>query len=808
MKKFIAVLAIALAAIPALAQHPNNLVMPSVDPIGDSLAIARVRARMDSIRQYRPTVALVLAGGGARGMAHLGVLRYMEDQGIPVDLIGGTSMGGLVSGLYALGYDAHYLDSLVRSFDWTVMMSDKVSDSYQSYKRRKNAERFAISVPFRYGKEETLARRSRQADVKKNISEVETTSSEIFDETMTKIGLGIPDGFLFGYNVRNTLSSVSVGYQDSLSFDSLPVPFFCVASDMYSLGAKNWTSGSFVDALRSTMAIPFYFRPVRTEGMVLLDGGIRNNFPVDIARAMGADIIIGSEMPVDRNFEDLESLFGITMQAIGMMSAEALTINEKDVDLLLEHPLEGYSMLAFDTESVDEIIRQGYENTVAHADEFKQIAAKTSVPGVPEKAPVRKAVDLGSHKVQVAEVKIEGISPSEQKRFLGSAMIPKKGLYGKQEIESVLSFMYGSKAFDSVTYRLSGEEEPYTLIFDCQKGQKNEFGVGAHIDTDEIVYVDAYIGIGTRTLSGPRFTGELKIGRHSILNLEASYKPMPKLPIVGLKLRNSQYNFHYRYDDMDAMYNALHSGLDLFVEDGSLVYGRARFGLSAEMEPYENYIDEEMQWKGTDFKSHWFSAFTDLRLDTFNDGYFPTSGVRLGLNARYMFNGYSIYMDNKEGEMFDGKVNPYFTGLLSASAAYTDGRFTFLPSLYFGWTSAETGLKDFTHVLSAGGILAGRYVEGQIPFFGIASGMTVYDGFLTSAQFDVRYRLGHKSNIALKSAILQNADTFKGLMKHDPTAYAFGLEYGLKTIAGPLIVNGYWSRPGGFGLNLSIGYDF
>ncbi|MBQ3984057.1 MAG: patatin-like phospholipase family protein, partial [Bacteroidales bacterium] len=109
---------------------------------------------MDSIRQHRPTVAVVLGGGGARGMAHLGVLRYIEEMGIPVDMVGGTSMGGLVSGLYSLGYGAGYIDSLVRAIDWTVMMSDKIPDSYQTYKVRKNKERFAVTIPFHYDNED------------------------------------------------------------------------------------------------------------------------------------------------------------------------------------------------------------------------------------------------------------------------------------------------------------------------------------------------------------------------------------------------------------------------------------------------------------------------------------------------------------------------------------------------------------------------------------------------------------------------------------------------------------------------------
>ena len=146
-------------------------------------------------------------------------------------------------------------------------------------------------------------------------------------EALNKIGLGLPDGFLFGYNVRNILSSVSVGYQDSLSFSEMPIPYYCVATDMLSMKEKNWTVGRVVDAMRSTMAIPLYFRPVRLGNLVLSDGGTRNNFPVDVARAMGADIVIGSEMPVHRTLSDLNTLANLAQQNITMMSSDAAGIN-------------------------------------------------------------------------------------------------------------------------------------------------------------------------------------------------------------------------------------------------------------------------------------------------------------------------------------------------------------------------------------------------------------------------------------------------------------------------------------------------
>ena len=139
----------------------NAQILASADPAADSAAFARVRARLDSIRQYRPTVGLVLAGGGARGLAHLGVIKYIEELGIPVDVITGTSMGGLVGGLYALGYKHDQLDSLVRAIEWPVMMSDKIPNDYISYKLRKYRDRFIIRIPFHYDNEDIKERLER-----------------------------------------------------------------------------------------------------------------------------------------------------------------------------------------------------------------------------------------------------------------------------------------------------------------------------------------------------------------------------------------------------------------------------------------------------------------------------------------------------------------------------------------------------------------------------------------------------------------------------------------------------------------------
>lgn len=810
------------ACLPTVLAAQHRIIAPSVNPMEDSLAVARVRAKMDSIRQYRPTVAVVLGGGGARGMAHLGVLRYLEEMGIPVDLVGGTSMGGLVSGLYSLGFGAEYLDSLVRAIDWTVMMSDKIPDSFQTYKVRRNKERFALTVPFHYDDEDMRNRIMRQTRFNKNYEQSDTRSGDMSQEMMAKIGMGLPDGFLFGYNVRNTLSSVTVGYQDSVAFDQLPVPFFCVATDMLSMNEKNWTAGSLVDAMRSTMAIPGYFRPVRIEGMVLVDGGTRNNFPVDIAKAMGADIVIGSEMPTPRTLADLGGLANLIMQNITLMSVDICEANRKNTDILLQHELKGYTMLSFDSKSVDDIIAQGYAKAAENKEAFEKIAkrvgAAAGAPGAPAQER-RQAIDLAKRKVRVGEIRYEGVTEKESQYIISPALLPRDGMYGREEIEGILSALYGTKAFESVTYRVSGAEEPYTLIFDCQKGQTSEAGVGLHVDLDEAIYLGAHLGIGTRRLSGLRFVSELKIGQVSQLDLDLSYKPLAQLPVVGVTWKNSYRNFSYRIDDdaqartfSKARYNGVNSRVEVYAEDAHMVYGNVRFGAAYEMEPYENYLDDQLHWEGWDLKSRWFSTFASLRYDTFNESYFPTRGYRLKLDTRYVFDGYSIYLEDKgmeAGEHYEGEVPPYSVGTAHASVALPLGRVVVLqPSVYFGWQTEQPGHMNFIHTLAAGGTLASRYIDNQIPFFGFSQGFFVCDSFAATAQMDVRFRLNHKNFLTVRGGVFQDKGELADLVKTPLSAYAFGAEFGQKTIVGPMKFGAQWCNKTGFSVALSVGFDF
>ena len=796
MKKISTLIFLFLCCAALNAQNPLvQMVLPSCTPGQDSVDVQRFRSRMDSIRKHRPVVALVLSGGGAKGMAHIGVLKYMEERGIPVDIVGGASMGGLIGGLYAMGYDAAQLDSLAKALDWTSMMSDRVPASYQSYQARREKERFILNIPFHYEKEDVAKKLEREIQMDRRYDNIQTGTGDMLQEAASKIGMGLPDGFLFGYNIRNTLSSVTVGYQDSLSFADLPIPFFCTSAEMVSMKEKNWMSGSILDALRATMSIPIYFRPVRKDGMVYSDGCGRNNYPADVARALGADIVIGSGMYTRKEADDLAGIPDLLWQNFDMLSTYTTEINRALSDMLVDHSVEEFGQLDFDPESIRQLIDIGYETARQHNEDFTRIAGLLGAGATCiHTATRRPAVSIRQQKVKVDSIRITGLEGMESRRIVNPLFLPRDGMYGREDIEGALARIYGTRAFESVTYHLEGTTEPYVLVLDCRKGQTNEFGGGVHVDTDEYVYVSMFLGIGTRKLYGPRFKTELKIGQTSAINAEFAYKPAYLLPSAGLALESTFVSGYSATDGTGGSF--LHSRADLFLEDSEMTYGSFRAGVSAELLPYSSVTAAGVETVTRDASRHWISAFAKLNVDSTDDGYFPSRGLRFRANGRYVFGG--------------NDATGYSMGTTRLTGALTfQDHFTIQPALAFGWSTAGAGIP-IQHRLTAGGILQGRYMENQLPFFGIVRGFCFSSGYLATAQVDLRYRFSRKNYLILKGAALSDAPGFRGLFRGTPGSpvYAIGLDAARKTVAGPLRIGGSWSSSTGWGAFMSFGMDF
>src|SRR6202521_6124817 len=210
----------------------------------------------------RPRSCLVLSGGGARGMAHIGVLKVLEDLKIPIDCIAGTSMGAIVGGLYASGMTAHQIDATMRSLDWQEAFHDAPPRRDLAFRRKQDDRNFLVRLPLglKHGK------------------------------------VLLPKGFIQGQKLQETLRQLTLPFSNSTDFDLLPTPFRAVATDLVTGSAVLLDKGDLSIAMRASISAPGLFAPVETQGRVLVDGGLAENLPIDVARDMHADILIVSHV--------------------------------------------------------------------------------------------------------------------------------------------------------------------------------------------------------------------------------------------------------------------------------------------------------------------------------------------------------------------------------------------------------------------------------------------------------------------------------------------------------------------------------
>ena len=414
MKRYLSYLLIALTMFLSAGQAMAY----SIDPKADSLAAARMRERMAKIRERRPTVALVLSGGGAKGTAHVPVIRYIEELGIPVDMVLGTSMGGLIGGLYALGYSVEEMDSLVRNMDWGWALSDKLSREYITYTDMKYKEKYLLSIPFYYERDYyrmKLADENRFDNLKQHEILHIGADNEHGPEFLKHNLLGsLPSGYIYGQNVSNLISSLTIGYQDSIDFQTLPIPYACVAADLVSGKAKIWHSGKMNTAMRSTMSIPGIFAPVRVDGMVLVDGGIRDNYPTALARDMGADIIIGVDLSQKpKSYTQVNNLADILAQGVDMLMRDTYETNVNIPYVKIKPYIPEYNLMSFNKEAIDTILIRGYEAARQQDSLLSIVAGKTvgNVAGMPSEQRKPKAFDFHADSLMIAEVDIEGVLP-------------------------------------------------------------------------------------------------------------------------------------------------------------------------------------------------------------------------------------------------------------------------------------------------------------------------------------------------------------------------------------------------------------
>lgn len=770
-----------------------------IDPAADSVSVARMRARMDQIRQYRPTVALVLSGGGAKGAAHVGVIRYIEELGIPVDMVLGTSMGGLIGGLYSLGYTVEQMDSLVRNMDWNWALSDRLSRKYITYSDLKYKEKYLLSIPFFYEKDYY---RMMKADEnrfdpahKRDILHV-GADNEDGAEMLKKNLLGsLPSGYIYGQNVSNLISSLTIGYQDPMSFQDLPIPFVCVASDMVSGKAKIWHEGKINDAMRSTMSIPGMFAPVRVDGMVLVDGGLRDNYPTALAREMGADIIIGVDLSeTRRTYTDVNNIGDIIGQGIDMLGRDAFDRNVNIPDVKIRPQLRGYNMMSFDAESIDTIMVRGLEAAIAQDSILREVAKRTKggfkVPRKPS------AFGFETDSLVIADVEIRGVLPREGELLEKRLNLKFGQKISKEDLNDIVAKIYGTQSYDYVTYELLGDVEPFKLVLNCRKGPIHQLGLGVRADTEEIVSVLLNIGFNAHKLHGHIYDFSGKVSANPYLQFHWSYD-LPKMPTVNAKaaIRWTDLNM-LNFGNNNLSLSYLCAKQEFYLSNIKWRHIDIKAGVRNEVFDIRNIKSSQIigDYDFDQLTNDFVSLYMDSRTDTFDDGYFPTTGVSAGLSYTWTFAG------------FPHRFNNFHTVQADAKTVVTVGDiFAFIPSVNFRFLLGEDVPVAYFNAM--GGSLAGRYIDQQMPFLGVTN-LYAMKNILTVYRTDLRFRLARNHYLTGIVNYARDCDVLKNYAV-GPGHFGAAVEYSFDTIFGPLSANVHWSDiTGKVGFYLSAGYSF
>ncbi|BDD01502.1 patatin-like phospholipase family protein [Persicobacter psychrovividus] len=441
----------------------NKNILVSLLMILGCLCSQRTMAQVSKQKLHRPKVGVVLSGGGAKGLAHVGVLKVLEEAGIPVDYIAGNSMGSIVGALYAMGYSADALDSLARVTPWTKILADQIDRTNLNIEERENYYRTFIQLNF------------------------------------DKNGVQLPGGLVAGQSVTNLLNELCVPVYNIQDWSKLPIPFKCVATDIVTGKAVVLDHGYLPDALRASMSIPSFFTPVELDGKLLVDGLVINNYPVDVLKEMGADIIIGADVHGElAKKKDLNSMFAVLNQSMSFYGEQNYLKNKHMVDLNIRPNLGKLGPSDFD--QVDSLITLGTKAAEYYLDDLYMLGDSLKEF---KDYQIKQHHQLQAPHLKVNNVEFIGAKKVSKRRVKDQRIIHKGDSINFQTLKANVDRLYASGFYNKVSYKVlpSADSSSADIQFDTEPAVPGTIGIGVHYDPDfgpAILFQAGYNNLLTR----------------------------------------------------------------------------------------------------------------------------------------------------------------------------------------------------------------------------------------------------------------------------------------------------------------------
>ena len=639
----------------------------------------------DSSNKARPKIGLVLSGGGAKGFAHIGAIKLLEEVGIKPDYITGTSMGSIVGALYAMGYSVEEMQQISDTTNWDEVLSNTVS-----------LKKITVAEKAYYG----------------------TFLTEL---DVGKTGVSLPGGLIEGQNLLETLSALTQPVHGIQNFLDFPIPFTCVATDIVNGIPVAITSGDITTAIRASMAIPTVFTPVEYDSLLLIDGGWTRNLPVQEAKNMGADIIISVDVGAPlKSKEELQSMISILDQTAWLLSAQDTKKQQEMSDYIIEPELSQFT--TFDFGKADTIVTSGYEAALKQRMVFEELAHQIYPTG-------KNEVEIKKPNFQkiysISNISVSGCKLTSEKFVKGRLNSLKKDSILMEDIQKEIGLLFGSMYYEKVGFEiLSNTDSTQTLHIKVVEDNPAKLKLSFYYDTENSLGLNVNFTLRNILLKNSRLIFDGFVSENPIVGLRY-------LKYMGV----NQKGFYYA--DVEATKDSRFTGTNLYGQpsdfnyqefignvgiaytiNNSWVFGIETGFLSAKTTPTSN-PDSLIK----DIKQSQLPIRAIVDLNTLDKAVFPTKGTRFFTAVNYSFD------INQKAKLQDGvtsvtpeevnnalEVDPYFVyqftvqqyiPLQSKLSLYVDGKMDFA-------TTTNIGFNDYVKVGGVAPIL-----RTGSPFWGL-----------------------------------------------------------------------------------------
>ncbi len=713
----------------------------------------------DSIKS--PKIGLVLSGGGAKGFAHIGVLKVLEQAGIKIDYIGGTSMGAVVGGLYASGYSATQIDSIFKSTNFDKLLQDFIPRSSKNFYEKRNDELYAVVLPF------------------------------------NKFKIGIPEALSKGMYNFNLLTSLTRNVRHIRDFNKLKIPFLCIATDIETGQEVILNKGNLARAMVSSSAFPSLFSPVEMDGKLLIDGGVANNYPIEAVRKMGADIIIGVDVQdglFGRN--DLKEATKILAQISALQTIEKMKIKIKNTDIYIKPDIKNYGLISFG--EGDDIIRKGEEAAFAVYEQLKKYGNKVDFK------PNNLKVTIDS--LQIKNIIINNLKNYTRSYIKGKLAFKEGDKISYESMEKGIDNLNATQNFSVINYSLEDDKSKDDFKLTLAENTNRTFlKFGLHYDGLFKSGVLVNLTQKKTFFKNDIASFDLVLGDNIRYYLDY-YIDNGFYWSFGFKSQYNQFNRNVAKEisslNLDATgMNAINVDFSDFTNQAyfqTLFTQKFLIGIGAELKLLKIGSQTLVSSNPIIDKSNYLSLFGYMKYDSFDNKYFPKKGWNFSGDVQsYLFSS-----------NYTGKFKPFSIAKANFGIATTIfNKTTFKLEAEGGLSFGKQSVSFFDFVLGGYGY---NMIDNFKHFYGYDFLSLAANSYLkTTGTLDYeifkKNHLNFSANFAnVKDKLFQSVDWIS-IPKY--SGYAVG--YGLETIIGPIEIKHSWSPETSKGFTwFSVGFWF